>query len=36
MASKFFELSAKLITGEVLNFSSLKGKVVLIQNVASL
>ena len=32
----FYEISAKLLTGDILNFSSLKGKVVLIENVASL
>lgn len=31
-----YDISAKLLTGELLNFSSLKGKVVLIENVASL
>uniref|UniRef100_A0AAY4DY83 Uncharacterized protein n=1 Tax=Denticeps clupeoides TaxID=299321 RepID=A0AAY4DY83_9TELE len=36
VAKTFHEISAKLLTGEVLNFSSLKGKVVLIENVASL
>lgn len=36
MAAKFYDLSAKLLTGETFNFSSLKGKVVLIENVASL
>lgn len=33
---KFWDLSAKLLSGDLLNFSSLKGKVVLIENVASL
>uniref|UniRef100_A0A3Q2VHE3 Glutathione peroxidase n=1 Tax=Haplochromis burtoni TaxID=8153 RepID=A0A3Q2VHE3_HAPBU len=32
----FYDLTAKLLTGETFNFSSLKGKVVLIENVASL
>lgn len=36
MASKFYDLTAKLLTGEPFNFSSLQGKVVLIENVASL
>uniref|UniRef100_A0AAQ4PPG1 Uncharacterized protein n=1 Tax=Gasterosteus aculeatus aculeatus TaxID=481459 RepID=A0AAQ4PPG1_GASAC len=36
MAAKFYDLSAKLLTGETFNFSSLQGKVVLIENVASL
>lgn len=36
MASAFYNISAKLLTGETLDFSSLKGKVVLIENVASL
>ncbi len=36
MAAKFHEFTAKLLTGETFNFSSLKGKVVLIENVASL
>ena len=31
-----YDISAKLLTGELLNFSSLKGKVILIENVASL
>lgn len=35
-AKKFYDLSAKLLSGDLLNFSSLKGKVVLIENVASL
>uniref|UniRef100_A0A3B1J7S8 Glutathione peroxidase 1 n=1 Tax=Astyanax mexicanus TaxID=7994 RepID=A0A3B1J7S8_ASTMX len=30
---KFYDLSAKLLSGDLLNFSSLKGKVVLIENV---
>uniref|UniRef100_A0A3Q2QEC8 Glutathione peroxidase 1 n=1 Tax=Fundulus heteroclitus TaxID=8078 RepID=A0A3Q2QEC8_FUNHE len=30
---KFYSLAAKLLTGETLNFSSLQGKVVLIENV---
>lgn len=33
---KFYELTAKLLSGEVLSFSALRGKVVLIENVASL
>lgn len=36
MAAKFHGLKAKLLTGEAFNFSSLQGKVVLIENVASL
>lgn len=36
MATSFYDLTAKLLTGETFNFSSLKGKVVLIENVASL
>lgn len=36
MASQFYGLTAKLLTGEAFNFSSLQGKVVLIENVASL
>ncbi|KAG7215055.1 hypothetical protein INR49_022813, partial [Caranx melampygus] len=36
MATKFYNLTAKLLTGETLSFSSLQGKVVLIENVASL
>lgn len=36
MAAKFHDLTAKLLTGETFNFSSLLGKVVLIENVASL
>ncbi len=35
-AKKFYDLSAKLLSGDLLNLSSLKGKVVLIENVASL
>uniref|UniRef100_A0A9J7ZXJ9 Glutathione peroxidase 1 n=1 Tax=Cyprinus carpio carpio TaxID=630221 RepID=A0A9J7ZXJ9_CYPCA len=31
--AKFYDLSAKLLSGDLLNFSSLKGKVVLIENV---
>lgn len=33
---RFYDLSAKLLSGELLNFAALKGKVVLIENVASL
>uniref|UniRef100_A0A3Q1BH79 Glutathione peroxidase 1 n=1 Tax=Amphiprion ocellaris TaxID=80972 RepID=A0A3Q1BH79_AMPOC len=33
MAAKFYDLTAKLLTGETFNFSSLQGKVVLIENV---
>lgn len=33
---RFYDLTAKLLSGEPFNFSSLKGKVVLIENVASL
>lgn len=33
---RFYELTAKLLSGEVLSFSALRGKVVLIENVASL
>lgn len=36
MATKFYDLTANLLTGEAFNFSSLQGKVVLIENVASL
>lgn len=36
MATNFYELSANLLSGGTLNFSSLRGKVVLIENVASL
>lgn len=36
MAEHFYDLSAKLLSGDNLSFSSLKGKVVLIENVASL
>lgn len=36
MATNFYDLTAKLLTGEAFNFSSLQGKVVLIENVASL
>lgn len=32
----FYDLTAKLLSGEAFNFASLKGKVVLIENVASL
>uniref|UniRef100_A0A671T7Y9 Glutathione peroxidase 1 n=1 Tax=Sinocyclocheilus anshuiensis TaxID=1608454 RepID=A0A671T7Y9_9TELE len=32
-AKKFYDLSVKLLSGDLLNFSSLKGKVVLIENV---
>ena len=34
-AKSIFEFSAKLLNGDVMLLSSLKGKVVLIQNVAS-
>uniref|UniRef100_A0A3P9H448 Glutathione peroxidase n=2 Tax=Oryzias latipes TaxID=8090 RepID=A0A3P9H448_ORYLA len=33
---KFYSLTAKLLSGEIFNFSVLQGKVVLIENVASL
>lgn len=33
---RFYDLTAKLLSGEPLSFSTLKGKVVLIENVASL
>uniref|UniRef100_A0AAZ3RBK1 Glutathione peroxidase n=2 Tax=Oncorhynchus TaxID=8016 RepID=A0AAZ3RBK1_ONCTS len=33
---KFYDFSAKLLSGDLLHFSSLKDKVVLIENVASL
>uniref|UniRef100_A0A3Q3F5Z0 Glutathione peroxidase 1 n=1 Tax=Labrus bergylta TaxID=56723 RepID=A0A3Q3F5Z0_9LABR len=33
MEAKFYDLTSKLLTGETFNFSSLKGKVVLIENV---
>lgn len=33
---KFYDLTAKLLSGETFSFSALKGKVVLIENVASL
>lgn len=36
MAKDIYNFSGKLLTGEIFNFSSLKGKVVLIENVASL
>lgn len=36
MATQFYDLKAKLLTGEAFEFSSLQGKVVLIENVASL
>ena len=36
MAKSIFEFSAKLLNGESMSLSSLKGKVVMIQNVASL
>lgn len=36
MAGGFYDLSAKLLSGDSLSFSSLKGRVVLIENVASL
>lgn len=36
MAAEFYNLTAKLLTGQAFNFSSLQGKVVLIENVASL
>lgn len=36
MAATFYGLTAKLLMGETFNFSSLQGKVVLIENVASL
>jgi len=36
MAKNFYDLTAKLLTGDMFNFSSLRGKVVLIENVASL
>lgn len=32
----FYDITAKTLTGEEFKFSSLKGKVVLIENVASL
>lgn len=32
----FYDITAKTLTGEELKFSSLQGKVVLIENVASL
>jgi len=32
----FFEFSCKNLRGEMVNFKSLKGKVVLVENVASL
>lgn len=33
---RFYDLTARLLSGQSLSFSSLKGKVVLIENVASL
>ena len=33
---RFYDLTAKLLSGEMFSFSALKGKVVLIENVASL
>lgn len=36
MATNFYDLSANLLTGEAFDFSCLRGKVVLIENVASL
>lgn len=36
MATKFYDFTANLLTGEAFKFSSLQGKVVLIENVASL
>lgn len=33
---KFYDFTAKLLSGETFSFSALKGKVVLIENVASL
>lgn len=33
---RFYDLTAKLLSGETLRFSALKDKVVLIENVASL
>jgi len=35
-AKRFYDLSTKLLSGETLKFSALQGKVVLIENVASL
>ncbi|KAG7244672.1 hypothetical protein INR49_029691 [Caranx melampygus] len=32
----FYDLTAKLLSGETFSFASLKGKVILIENVASL
>lgn len=36
MTTNFYDLSANLLTGEAFDFSCLRGKVVLIENVASL
>lgn len=33
---RFYDLTAKLLSGDAFSFSALKGKVVLIENVASL
>lgn len=33
---RFYALTANLLSGEMFSFSALKGKVVLIENVASL